>query len=122
VEEEVPFAGQPTLGTAFALRGSSGAPEIRLHLNVGTIPVTFEERGGQPTFGEMTQADPQFGQTHDREQISEVTGIPPEDIDPELPIQTVSTGVPFTVLPIRNLESVRRLEITQARASEYLAA
>src|SRR5207245_11478789 len=55
VQEELPFAGHPTLGTAFALGGSSGAPEIRLHLNVGTIPVTFEERGGQPTFGEMTQ-------------------------------------------------------------------
>ena len=122
VGEELPFAGHPTLGTAFGLRGSSGAAEIRLHLNVGTIPVTFEEKDGQPTFGEMTQADPQFGQTHDRKTISEVTGIPLDDIDPELPIQTVSTGVPFTVLPIRNLEAIRRLEITQARASEYLEA
>src|SRR5881296_3077839 len=38
VEEELPFAGHPTLGTAFALRGNSGAAEIRLELNVGTIP------------------------------------------------------------------------------------
>jgi trans-2,3-dihydro-3-hydroxyanthranilate isomerase len=122
VQEELPFAGHPTLGTAFGLRGSSGALEIRLNLNVGTIPVTFEEKDGHPTFAEMTQADPKFGQTHDRKKISEVTGIPLDDIDPELPIQTISTGVPFTVLPIRDLEAIRRLEITQGRTSGYLAA
>src|SRR5947209_4606030 len=55
VEEELPFAGHPTLGTAFALRGNSGAAEIKLELNVGTIPVVFEETPGQPAFGEMRQ-------------------------------------------------------------------
>src|SRR2546428_13416607 len=43
VQEELPFAGHPTLGTAFALRGDSGAPEVRLDLKVGTIPVRFED-------------------------------------------------------------------------------
>ena len=36
VQEELPFAGHPTLGTAFVRRGQSGAVEIRLDLNVGT--------------------------------------------------------------------------------------
>jgi len=70
----------------------------------------------------MTQADPVFGKVHDRQKIAEVTGIPIEDIDSEVPIQTVSTGVPFTVLPIRNLEAIRRLQINQQLVSEYLAA
>ena len=70
----------------------------------------------------MTQADPVFGQVHDRQKIAEVTGIPLEDIDPELPVQTVSTGVPFTILPIRSLEAIRRLQINQQRSSEYLEA
>jgi len=122
VQEELPFAGHPTLGTAFALRGDSGANQIRLDLNVGTIPVEFNESPGQPAFGEMTQTDPVFGQVHERQKISEVTGIPIEDIDAELPVQTVSTGVPFTILPIRTLEAIRRLQINQQRASEYLAA
>jgi len=122
VQEELPFAGHPTLGTAFALRGDSGASQIRLDLNVGTIPVQFDETPGQLAFGEMTQTDPIFGQVHDRRKIAEVTGIPVADIDPELPIQSVSTGVPFTVLPIRTLEAIRRLQINQQRASEYLAA
>ena len=60
VQEELPFAGHPTLGTAFYLRGGSGASEIKLDLNVGTIPVKFEDRVGEPAFGEMTQRDPEF--------------------------------------------------------------
>src|SRR6185437_4562427 len=122
VQEELPFAGHPTLGTAFALRGSSGAAEIRLELNVGTIPVRFEDPPGQPAFGEMTQIDPVFGMVHDRKKVAEVTGIPIDDIAPDVPVQTVSTGVPFTILPLRDLAAARRLRIDQERASEYLAA
>src|ERR1700690_1727371 len=122
VQEELPFAGHPTLGTAFALRGDSGADQVRLALNVGTIPVQFIDSPGKPAFGEMTQNDPFFGQVHDRQKIAEVPGIPVEDVDPELPIQTVSTGVAFTILPIRTLDAIRRLQITQQRASEYLSA
>src|SRR5690242_19521800 len=92
VQEELPFAGHPTLGTGFFLRGSSGASEVKLDLNVGTIPVKFEERSGQPVFGEMTQRDPEFGTIHDRRKIADVSGIPIEDISEDVPIQTVSTG------------------------------
>lgn len=119
VQEELPFAGHPTLGTAFALRPPN-APEIKLELNVGTVPVRFEEAEGQPLFGEMKQADPVFGHTHDRNKIAEVTGIPLEDIASDLPIQTVSTGLLFTILPLRSLAAMRRLQINQAKASEYL--
>jgi trans-2,3-dihydro-3-hydroxyanthranilate isomerase len=122
VQEELPFAGHPTLGTAFALRGNSGAAEIRLELNVGTIPVRFEDPPNEPALGEMTQLDPVFGIVHDRKKIAEVTGIVLDDISPDLPVQTVSTGVPFTVLPLRDLAAARRLAINQTRASEYLAA
>jgi trans-2,3-dihydro-3-hydroxyanthranilate isomerase len=122
VQEELPFAGHPTLGTAFALRGNTGKNEIKLELNVGPIPVRFEETPGQPVFGEMRQNDPVFGQIHNVKKIAEVTGIPEGDIDAGVPVQTVSTGVPFTILPLRGLEQIRRLQINQARASEYLNA
>jgi trans-2,3-dihydro-3-hydroxyanthranilate isomerase len=122
VQEELPFAGHPTLGTAFALRGNTGATEIRLELNVGTIPVRFEDPFGEPAFGEMTQIDPTFGVIHDPTKIAEVTGIPLSDIAPDLPIQTVSTGVPFTILPLRDLTAARRLQINHARSTEYLEA
>ena len=54
VQEELPFAGHPTLGTAFALRGQNGAKEVALELNVGKVPVRFEDKDTQPAFGEMT--------------------------------------------------------------------
>ena len=56
VQEELPFAGHPTLGTASVLHGQSGVAEIKLALNVGTVPVRFyAQTGSQPAFGEMTQ-------------------------------------------------------------------
>src|SRR6202048_1851287 len=65
VQEELPFAGHPTLGTAFALRSSTGAAEVVLELNVGRVPVRFEEKPDQPVFGEMTQVEPKFALIHD---------------------------------------------------------
>jgi len=120
VQEELPFAGHPTLGTAFLLRGSTGAAEVRLDLNVGTVPVRFEEKSGQPVFGEMTQAEPKFSLTHDRETIVRAAGLRDGDIDPSLPVQTVSTGLVFTVVPLRGLEVIRRLHVDFKSASEYL--
>jgi trans-2,3-dihydro-3-hydroxyanthranilate isomerase len=120
VAEELPFAGHPTLGTAFVLRGSSSAREIMLDLKVGKVPVRFEEVPGQPLFGEMTQLDPEFGPVHDREAVVRAAGLRDGDVDPSLPIQTVSTGVPFTVVPLRGLEIVRRLRMDVQGSTEYL--
>jgi trans-2,3-dihydro-3-hydroxyanthranilate isomerase len=121
VEEELPFAGHPTLGTAFALRGSSGASEVVLECNVGRVPVRFLDVDGEPTFGEMTQLDPEFGTAHDREAVVRAAGLRDGDIDPSLPIQTVSTGVPFTIVPLRGLDVIRSLQVDMRGSTEYLA-
>jgi trans-2,3-dihydro-3-hydroxyanthranilate isomerase len=120
VQEELPFAGHPTLGTAFALRGESAAKEIVLELNVGKVPVRFEEISGHPTFGEMAQVDPVFGIQHDREAVARATGLRVEDFDPSLPIQTVSTGLAFTVTPLRSLDVIQNLRVDLTRATDYL--
>lgn len=120
VEEELPFAGHPTLGTAFALRGNSGASDIGLELNVGKVPVRFERNDGQTDFGEMTQNDPAFGAVHAHEAVARATGLNIEDFDPSLPIQTVSTGLPFTVAPLRSLTTIQNLKLNLREASEYL--
>jgi trans-2,3-dihydro-3-hydroxyanthranilate isomerase len=120
VQEELPFAGHPTLGTAFQLRGSTGAHEVLLELNVGKVPVSFEERKGQPVFGEMTQIDPKFGERHDREAVVRASGLRDRDIDPSLPIQTISTGVPFTVVSLRGLDILRDLHVDLKSSTEYL--
>jgi trans-2,3-dihydro-3-hydroxyanthranilate isomerase len=120
VQEELPFAGHPTLGTAFFLRGSTGAGEVALELKVGKVPVRFQETPGEPPFGEMTQVEPKFGPAHDRETVVRATSLRDGDIDPSLPIQTVSTGLPFTVVPLRGLEAMRRLQVDLKGAGEYL--
>ncbi len=120
VEEELPFAGHPTLGTAFSLRGSSNAENVTLDLNVGKVPLNFEQTDGQPIFGEMTQIDPEFGVRHTREAVAQSTGLKIEDFDSSFPIQTVSTGVPFTVVPLRSLAVIQGLRIDARRAAEYL--
>ncbi|MBZ5573816.1 MAG: PhzF family phenazine biosynthesis protein [Acidobacteriia bacterium] len=120
VQEELPFAGHPTLGTAFHLRGSTGAREVVLDLNVGRVPVRFEEPPGQPVFGEMTQMDPEFGPRHDREEVVRASGLKDGAIDPSMPIQTVSTGVPFTIVPLRGLENMRDLNVDLKGSAEYL--
>jgi trans-2,3-dihydro-3-hydroxyanthranilate isomerase len=120
VHEELPFAGHPTLGTAFVLRGSAGAGEIVLDLNVGKVPVRFVDRDGEPSFGEMTQADPKFGSTHDREAVSHACGLPLDAIDASSPIQTVSTGLPQIIVPLSSLAVMRTLSLDQRRVAEYV--
>jgi trans-2,3-dihydro-3-hydroxyanthranilate isomerase len=121
VREELPFAGHPTLGTAFARRGQSGAQQVVLELNVGRVPVSFEDSAGKPAFGEMTQIEPTFGMQHEREAIAQATGLHVEDFDDSLPIETVSTGLPYTVTPLKSLAVMRNLQIDLKRGTEYLA-
>jgi trans-2,3-dihydro-3-hydroxyanthranilate isomerase len=120
VGEEVPFAGHPTLGTAAVLRGASGAREIVLALRVGEIPVAFEDRPEGP-FGEMRQRDPTFGQVHPRGEIARALGVAADDLDPAAPIQTVSTGLPFAVVPFRSLATLRALRPELARVDAVLS-
>jgi len=121
VEEELPFAGHPTLGTAVLLRGASGAREVALDLGVGRVPVRFEDRPGEVVFGEMTQADPVFGALHEQADVARAAGLAREDLDPALPVQAISTGLSFTIVPLRSLARLQRLVLDQARAGEYLA-
>jgi trans-2,3-dihydro-3-hydroxyanthranilate isomerase len=125
VQEELPFAGHPTLGTAFALREESGAKEVVLELNVGKVPVRFEDvrsetEAGLTTFGEMSQVDPVFGVRHDYGAVAQATGLDLADFDPSLPIETISTGLSFTVTPIKSLNAMRRMQVNLRRATEYL--
>jgi trans-2,3-dihydro-3-hydroxyanthranilate isomerase len=117
VQEELPFAGHPTLGTAFALRSSNGANEIALDLNAGKVVVRFEEAARQPVFGEMTQVNPTFGVRHEREAVAHATGLSVEDFDLSLPIETVSTGLPFTIAPLKSLAVMQRLRGDLQRAA-----
>jgi trans-2,3-dihydro-3-hydroxyanthranilate isomerase len=129
-EEELPFAGHPTLGTASLLRAV--APEtvsegvVTLALKVGSVPVRFEpQAAGDPAWparGEMTQRDPEFGEILTPAEVAALTGLNVEDFDPALPIQIVSTGTAFAIVPLRSAAALSRLRVHQDEANAFLRA
>jgi trans-2,3-dihydro-3-hydroxyanthranilate isomerase len=125
-QEELQFAGHPTLGTASWLYANypalRGAEQIKLDLRVGAIPVTFiaPTEDEQGVFGTMQQNDPIFGDTHDRSALAAALNLSVDDLDPVLPVQTVSTGMAFCIVPLKSLEVAARLQIPQSTAGPYL--
>jgi trans-2,3-dihydro-3-hydroxyanthranilate isomerase len=126
-QEELEFAGHPTLGTASWLYWNHpvlrGAEVITLDLRVGPIPVRFgpqvpNKRG---VFGTMQQKDPVFGTIHEPAAVAAALGLTVDDLDPALPIQTVSTGMAFCIVPLRSMAVAARLCIPQSAAQAYLA-
>jgi trans-2,3-dihydro-3-hydroxyanthranilate isomerase len=131
VAEELPFAGHPTLGTALYLYASDSnskkPAEITLDLKAGKIPVRFKpdsqaagNRVDGQVFGEMRQRDPEFGTPLPREEVARVIGIAVDEIPSEWPVQSVSTGLTFTIVPFRNQRTLSDLEFSYAQAAEFL--
>jgi trans-2,3-dihydro-3-hydroxyanthranilate isomerase len=120
-QEELPFAGHPTLGTASVLK--LFAPEtllrdtVKLALNVGPVPVQFF---GEGLFGEMTQRDPEFGKELDPGEVARLIGLAAEDLSPSLPPQIVSTGNAFAIVALRSHETLARLNVNQREATLWL--
>ena len=111
---EVPFAGHPTLGTAYVIQQEiikKPVEKIILNLKVGRIPVTFNHTGIEKNVLRMKQIEPIFGQTVEQEQISQVLGINTSDIDERFPVQEVSTGMFFIIVPLKTLDAVKRAKI-----------
>jgi len=121
-QEELPFAGHPTLGTASVLR--LNAPEtvqqdtVTLALNVGAVPVRFALEEG--LFGEMTQRDPEFGAELDAKEVARLIGLSEDDLDPALPPQVVSTGTAFAIVALKSHHSLARLDVRQQEATAWL--
>jgi trans-2,3-dihydro-3-hydroxyanthranilate isomerase len=125
-QEELPFAGHPTLGTASWLRLNHpllrGADAITLRLGVGPITVRFEPGGDAAGVrGSMTQNDPVFGSVHDRAAVAAALGLGEEDLAEGYAPQTVSTGLAFCIVLLKDLSVLKRLQISQREAVAWLA-
>ena len=127
VEEELPFAGHPTLGTALYLHSTAASREIVLDLKVGKIDVQFStdsdhsrNRVAGDVFGEMRQRDPEFGPTLPPDKVASVLGSDGGEIAAEWPSQIVSTGLPFAIVPIRDSKSLANLKPDLARVGALL--
>ena len=131
-EEELPFAGHPTLGTASLLRAI--APEclvgntIKLALKVGAVPVAFDtheadvtgDQAQWPMQAEMTQKNPAFGELLDPAAVAFLIGLTLDDLDSSIPIQVVSTGTAFAIVALRSAEALSRLRVRQDEAAAFL--
>lgn len=127
-QEELPFAGHPTLGTASILKML--APEtlrgdtVRLALNVGPVPVRFTQGAGDTAaiFGEMTQKDPEFGAELNAADVAPLLGLALDDLNPALTPQVVSTGAPFAIVVLQTVDALTRLKVNQEAATAWLRA
>lgn len=117
---EVPFAGHPTLGTAYIIQQTIEKQQIEsltLDLKAGNIPVTFTYQNDEPSVLWMKQLNPTFGKTHNHEEFVKFLGLDKEDIDPNYPIQEVSTGLPFFIVPLKTRKA---LEKSKLKVEPYL--
>ena len=129
---ELPMAGHPTVGTAFVLvregilDPSASGGVLRFEEGVGLVPVTVEPgpRGSRdPGRITMTQPLPRFGPVFDdREAIAALLGLKPGDLLSGAPVQSVSCGVPFCLVPLRSLDAVARANLQTALWERALKA
>ncbi len=120
-EVEVPFAGHPVLGTAFVIqREIIGKPVdgINLNLAAGKIRVTFADDG----VIWMRQNRPSFGHQFSALDMARILNVDEAEIDTRYPIQEVSTGMPFVLVPMASLGSVKRAQVNLDRLRALLGA
>lgn len=113
---ELPMAGHPTIGTAFVLASlnlpdtSKTSHVFRFEEGVGLIPVEVTLQDGKPDMITMQQPNPEFGVViEDHAMLAKLLGLQADDIQSELPCQSVSCGVPYLIIPIKSLDAVERI-------------
>lgn len=122
-ENELPFAGHPTLGTAFVIQQEiikESIEKVILNLKVGQIPVTFKYSGEQIDIMWMKQINPIFGETFDSGTISQILSLKEAEIDDRFSIQDVSTGVPVIVVALKTLNAVKQAKIDKTKYFELI--
>lgn len=118
---ELDFAGHPTLGTAFVLKKRDLIPQGKnksvMELGIGPIEVEFFE---DHSIG-MYQPEPKFlDKYEDKESIAKILGLNLDDILDDYPMQVVSTGFPFLIIPIKSLEVIQKISLNPQFQLEIL--
>ena len=124
---EMDFAGHPTIGTAYVLAREGlipvGTERVVLGEGIGPVPVELEWEGDELDFAWMHQLEPTFGESvEDTASVAEALGLEAGDIAPDLPIQEVSCGSTFLILPIASRAAVDRAVVDRARMVSVLEA
>jgi trans-2,3-dihydro-3-hydroxyanthranilate isomerase len=122
---ELPFAGHPTLGTAYIIQTqilTVPATTMKLNLKLGQIPVTFSFSNGKPDLIWMLQQTPTFGRKFEPSQVSPILGLRPSEVDARFPVMEASTGVSFVIVPLKTLESVKKVQLDRNASEKFLMA
>lgn len=122
-EVELPFAGHPTIGTAFVIQQElikGNVKTILLNLKIGSIPILFKYKSGKPDIIWMEQNPPTFGKFFDIELISKILNLDESDIDDRFPIQEVSTGGPFIIVPLKTLDALKKAKVDVEKCLDLL--
>lgn len=122
--EEIPFAGHPTLGTAFVIQQKiiqKPVERVILNLGVGQIPVALSFSKGEVDELWMEQKHPEFGEALDKSVIAKALTIEEEDIDERFPVEEVSTGLPFMIVPLKTRDAVKRARVNRDVFFELIA-
>lgn len=122
-KEELPFAGHPTLGTAYVIQHEiirEPVETIILNLKIGQIPVTLKYSGEQIDILWMKQMAATFGRIFEPEQISQVLSLNESEIDDRFPIQEVSTGLPFIIIPLKTLDTLKQAKVIRDKYFELI--
>ena len=128
---EIPFAGHPIVGTWNLLAregivpmpdGGNGWTRIHHEVGIGILPVDIEFKDGAPVQVVMTQGKFQIlseiDDGQEQAEIARALGLAIEDLDEGLPIQVISTGLQFLVVPIRSLRSLRSCKVNASLLAE----
>ncbi len=127
---ELPFAGHPTVGTAYVLASigeiilDQSETTIIFEEGVGPVPVTILSESGKPTYTELTAAQlPEFGSNvSDIEDLAEMLSLKPEDfLMGDYAPQAVSCGLPFLFIPLKSQESLAQATLKRDRWESLLA-
>jgi len=123
-EQELPFAGHPTLGTAYVLQQEiikQPAQKITLNLKIGQIPVTLHYSGDSLEWLWMQQKPPTFHQVFATETMAQVLNLELAEIESKFPIQEVSTGVPFIIVPLKSHSALKRIKVNKDKYFELIS-
>jgi trans-2,3-dihydro-3-hydroxyanthranilate isomerase len=122
-EKEVSFAGHPTLGTAYVIQKEiikKPVKTVNLNLKIGQITVEVSMRNRKVERLTMKQVQPTFGKTFNKNKIASVLNIRTSEIDTEFPVEEVSTGLPFFIVPLKTLSAVRKARIAHEKYLELI--
>lgn len=114
--QEVPFAGHPTLGTAFIIQREiiqQPVERVNLNLAIGQIPVTLHYQQETVDILWMQQKPPTFHQIIEGEQVASVLNLEVGDLDLRFPIREVSTGIPFLIVPLKTHAALKKAKVNR---------